>query len=337
MSVARQLKRSQEVGASISLALDRLIQPPAQFPLITVDPLPSQRKAYIGRYALDNDIWVSLILPSPQRVQDSRAFQNLSVKSIIDATLTLNDGTSEVVGDCAVISMPQNAISHFLRISTEILELWLRGANFDEVLEVIDAWFAALIRQSKMSETAALGLWGELIVIRSAQSSDDMVAAWHNDSNSTYDFTLENSQLLEVKTTSKSRRQHHFSAGQTVAMNTDELTIFSLMAQRTENGVSINQLKTEILGRLKSAKSVKSFLRKFAAECNPTDTALDDLKWNLSLAEKLARLYDGADLVTPKYSFPIVEVNWTHDFEDLQGYRLTSHPVLGNWFRSIKP
>lgn len=95
------------------------------------------------------------------------------------------------------------------------------------------------------------GLWAELFVIERSHNPEYLIKSWHVDANSTYDFD-DGKDKIEVKSTSKPKRVHHFSLNQLLPNNSADLIVASVFVVQTGMGKTIFNLKELIERRVSS-------------------------------------------------------------------------------------
>jgi hypothetical protein len=91
------------------------------------------------------------------------------------------------------------------------------------------------------SDSTELGLWGELFLIANSKDVDYAIKAWHVNKNDRFDFN-DSKCKVEVKTTTRSERIHHFSLAQLDRLLINETVICSIMTCRVDIGTSIFDL-----------------------------------------------------------------------------------------------
>jgi hypothetical protein len=100
------------------------------------------------------------------------------------------------------------------------------------------------------------GLWAELILIDRSLSPAEWVKAWHNDPMELHDFCLP-AVRVEVKSSSARIRKHHFSHRQLCALPDADLFIASVYVERIANGKSVQDIASEIRGRVNPQEAFK--------------------------------------------------------------------------------
>ena len=95
------------------------------------------------------------------------------------------------------------------------------------------------------SESTELGLWGELFLIANSKDVDHAIKAWHVNKNDRFDFN-DSTCKVEVKTTTRSERIHHFSLAQLDKLLLNQTVICSIMTCKVDIGTSIFDLYQSI-------------------------------------------------------------------------------------------
>jgi hypothetical protein len=109
-------------------------------------------------------------------------------------------------------------------------------------IDKVKQLFAQLTLKSNITE---LGLWGELFLIAKSNDVDYAIKAWHVNKNNRYDFN-DSKCKVEVKTTTRSERIHHFSLSQLDELLANETFICSIMTCKVDIGTSVYDLYNTI-------------------------------------------------------------------------------------------
>jgi len=93
------------------------------------------------------------------------------------------------------------------------------------------------------------GLWAELLVIEKSTDHEYLINAWHSSPLDKFDFN-DGKDKLEVKSTTKSNRNHAFSLEQLINNSGSKLLIASTYVIETGVGKSILNLRDSIMTKL---------------------------------------------------------------------------------------
>ena len=98
-------------------------------------------------------------------------------------------------------------------------------------------------------QSAALGLLGELLVIKAAPDPAAAIEAWHVDADDRYDFSA-HAQRLEVKTTTAAVREHKFNSRQLPPLHGLDVWVASVQLAEVAVGASVASLFAELAAQL---------------------------------------------------------------------------------------
>lgn len=136
--------------------------------------------------------------------------------------------------------------SYFL----QVCELLLKKLGNNPTSSSIKIVFSQIVELFRVAEepgrNSVQGLWAELFVIHQSGDRSRLIEMWHSIPNERFDFS-EGQIRLEVKSTRKSTRAHHFSGWQLTPPSGCRLFVISIVTHETGNGMSIKDLWKEIL------------------------------------------------------------------------------------------
>ena len=121
--------------------------------------------------------------------------------------------------------------------------------NLSIELENLITIFSALSLPPKKK---VQGLWAEMLVVEQSSNPDLMLANWHTQPNSKYDFS-NGRDKIEVKSTSSEERLHRFSLDQLNPSANSQLLIASATVREcaeSETGLSVFDLYNRIVERV---------------------------------------------------------------------------------------
>lgn len=219
-------------------------------------------RADIGLWlAVDENAFPSFLLAmQPADLRSDIELRFVGVQFSRECSITLSNGQNST-GTFTIIRLEEND-PDLVRVFLRLLEEAFCGddvprtnrAVAERILELAD-----LFRQIENSSKDLIGLWGELLIIAQAQSSEAAARCWCLHKNSKYDFVCD-AFVLEVKTTLKASREHSFALEQ--LRPSGDLAVFVASIQLTEahGGRAVFELVDEILDRLGDADLRKAFL-----------------------------------------------------------------------------
>ena len=190
-------------------------------------------------------------------------------------------------------------------------------AKVASVVEDIVELFRAL---AAIPRKEIQGLWGELLLIHEAKDPAALAEAWHSEPGDRYDFNRD-SERVEVKTTSRKPRQHHFTLEQLTPPTGTRLIVASMIVERSGAGRSVFDLMDAI--RQKFGRQPQLHLR-LARQVHQTlgdawQTARN-VRFDYEAAKQSLRYFDGAQI--PRVSLPlprgVTEVSFVANLESAE-------------------
>lgn len=179
-------------------------------------------------------------------------------------------------------------ISYLFNIWETLLSILGENPSITELhyeVEKVRLLFAKLTKKPIKTE---VGLWGELFCIAHSNDKSFLIKSWHINANDKFDFN-DNTNLLEVKTTLKSTREHDFSYDQLNNSRTNDLTIISIMTIETDLGVSVLDLYNIIISELSNSDIIEFSSKLF--EISGQELELYDRKFDLLNAQKTIKYF----------------------------------------------
>lgn len=164
----------------------------------------------------------------------------------------LSDSTagSEIEGSFAAVILDSRQIdllASFGGLAAILLTSLAPTPSAAEIVTFLDEFLRLFAPRKTVPRNQLLGLWGELWLIRSAEESDRMIEAWHQENSDRFDFSFVKGRV-EVKTTENPGRTHHFSLAQLEEQ--DKPTwVASIAAVPDPSGWSVLDLLEEVLSK----------------------------------------------------------------------------------------
>jgi hypothetical protein len=138
---------------------------------------------------------------------------------------------------------------YFLSVVELVLKRLPAGITAKEFKLQIDSLAVLFAKLSDLPQKTVQGLWAELLVIEQAKDPDYLIKAWHARPTDTFDFN-DGADKIEVKSTTRSKRQHSFSNAQLLPNKSSKLLIASVFMAETGTGRTIQDLITAITKRI---------------------------------------------------------------------------------------
>lgn len=211
----------------------------------SVRPLPTQGHGWIG---CNSTCGAAFLLRTPRT--------NVRHQPISLPALRVRHGVRVLVDDGIVRSEQTVSLLECLSEEAATVELFVRcvgmavvdqeSLSADTVSALVSTLLELFREFAHASPTAALGLWGELLLIARSLDPPSMVRHWRYSAMSTYDFGS-HSECLDVKTTTFSLRHHELSFAQASPPAGLTVAFASIMTERVSSGTSIRALWDRVL------------------------------------------------------------------------------------------
>jgi Putative PD-(D/E)XK family member, (DUF4420) len=155
------------------------------------------------------------------------------------------------------------------------------------------------------------GLFGELFLIANSKSPNDLISAWHEHASDSYDFRW-GSDLIEVKSSIRPARHHHFSSTQIPPAPGLELQVVSVILDQSSTGISIRDLVAEI--SLKIDPHSQRKLNRVVIETLGVPAELaNQFTFGTEEFNSSVRFYDWREVPCPSRDERILSMNWVVD------------------------
>ena len=180
----------------------------------------------------------------------------------------LKNNKNKIEDGCyTIISLKTDLVAlqeYFLEVIFLIIKKLSEEPHLKDLKFEVEKLINLFSKFSKPGLKTIQGLWAELLVIEQSSNPDYLIQAWHSSTNDKFDFN-DGSDKIEVKSTSKSRRIHHFSAEQLNPNKNSNLIIASIYTIETGIGKNTFALIELIEKRIKN-KELSFKLNEIIAE-----------------------------------------------------------------------
>lgn len=229
--------------------------------------------------------------------------------------------------------------SYFFRVVSSLIDgdaSTEDEAQLVNVLETIVALFRALQRPGTKTVE---GLWAELAMIAWSARPALAIQAWHSDPHALHDFSVGHFRL-EIKSTAKPLREHHFLLDQLLRMDHGMTVIASVMLQRdATSGVSISEL-VERIRSLVPQIDVQSRLETIVIESLGTAWCdAEALRFNLDQARASLHLYKTDQIPSVPQPLPagVRDVRFIADLSDIPSWPLAEARAISEFYDGALP
>ena len=146
------------------------------------------------------------------------------------------------------------------------------------------------LSEKTCSEIELQGLYAELYVILYLKKNGaDIAQSWQSKNKMKFDFSFNGQKRLEIKSTTKPNRIHHFKHEQLLSQLYD-IKFVSMQLQKNDCGMSLLDLISEI--RAEYEDNFALLLRIDSAIANIDTATADSIKYDNSFSERHIRFYD---------------------------------------------
>jgi hypothetical protein len=205
---------------------------------------------------------------------------------------------------------------YFLLMAGGLLSALDPGAVDDDVERALRAFVELFRAVTKPQANTLRGLWGELLVIARGTDVATVLRAWHLAADERFDFGG-GRQRLEVKTSARSSREHHFALDQLTATDVD-VCIASVQVEPSTAGLALQDLVEEIGKRLANADDLIRLHTTVGTVLGGEWTEYSNARFDDTLGAASLRFYR-ADTV-PRVSVPLpIGVRLVEFVADLSG------------------
>jgi hypothetical protein len=189
-----------------------------------------------------------------------------------DKTLSINYKKISINCNIGLVSDQNNSIKRFHVInfkseSAEQVNLFytlfsalLNDEKYttDDFMSVYNMINEIFNFKTEYSVEELIGLYGELYFIN-AFGKKEILHNWHSDYNNKFDFSISEKFKIEVKTTLKNNRIHHFKHNQ-LTNEIYDIYVISLLLQSDDRGVKLSELILGVIMDLNPNTKVFNYL-----------------------------------------------------------------------------
>jgi len=204
------------------------------------------------------------------------------------------------------------------------------------VVSQLTELFASLVTPSPI---AIQGLWAELFVISASGDPPAMIAAWHQDPLSRFDFS-ESRYRIEVKSSAGRRRRHHFRLEQVVPPGAVRGVIASVFVERSGGGVSLGSLVRRVASQIEHDRDLgASFAMKLYRALGTQSTEAQEERFDWELAQESLAFFRAESVPRPSTPLPraVTDVHFVSDLSDLTPLSADELTSVGGLVAAARP
>lgn len=188
-------------------------------------------------------------------------------------------------------------------------------------------------KERTVSEIELQGLFAELYVILYFEENKCPIASnWQSRSKMKFDFSISEKKRLEIKSTLKQERVHHFRHEQLLSEMYD-IKIASLMLQKNDCGISIK----EVIDRIRDiySKDYALLMRIELITSQVQETQLNSLKYDEEYLKQHIAFFDAKDAPHFNEKSPegVFNVEYDCSFENIEKMDFIS---VAEWVKEEK-
>jgi len=301
----------------------------------SVSTLPSIAPARLGK-STEGD--PAILFPSGERATPRPPIELRNLAVLFGARCHVSGEVEEDAYFTVVRCHGDQALQkYFLIMAGTLLSALGSGATEAAVEKSILA-FVELFRAAGKPPTQALrGLWGELLLV--ARSADAITAlrAWHIAADERFDFGA-GSQRVEVKTSGRGSRRHHFSLEQLTAAELN-VCVASIQIEPSAAGRTLLQLVEAITVRLTQIDDTIRLTTTVGLVLGTAWTEYSNARYDDALAAASLRFYRAETV--PRVTLPVpkavTQVQFVADVAECDPIPPDQLQIAGGLWAAIRP
>lgn len=196
---------------------------------------------FIGR---DNEGYASVVILSnrPSKTPLRQKTKMLSVECNVSVIYNLGGKMcKDVVHIIRCLTDSEKEIDIFVELAPLFSEASIDGNQEDAILETVAILTSFFADNNEPSYTELQGLYAELYTIWSFSEMIDLAKHWQSKDRMKFDFSLSGTEKIEVKSTIKNERRHHFRHEQLLS-EAFCIYVISYMFREDDEGLSLYEL-----------------------------------------------------------------------------------------------
>ena len=275
--------------------------------------------AYVG-LANTGEAVVAVISENATQKSFARRTKMISVECNMNLTYTLEGEDYESVFHI-IKCQPTSKEEVYLFFELASLLISEGTATKDYILETFQTLADFFADKTEPSENELIGLYGELYTIKTFSSELELENYWQSKDRLKFDFSITDNVKIEVKTTTKTQRIHHFKHDQ-LATSMYNIWIVSYMMRHDDKGLSllelINLCKPLLEKNSRNLTKVNKVLK------NVDHSRLASIRFDERLTQTQRKVYKGED--APKFNEArpdgVANAEYDCDFEQTESVKV---------------
>lgn len=219
-------------------------------------------------------------------------------------------------------------VDYFLHCAAAMLAILGEAPSRSSVGDAIQKFIRLFRALAAPPRDTVQGLWAELYLILEASDIEVLAGAWHSSPDERFDFSG-GSQRVEVKSSGRRDRNHHFSLSQLEYPPSVKMLVASIHTERSSGGLTLGDLLRSVAGRL--SPNLATRVRETAMETlgNLFEASLH-VAFDRELARSSIRYYPGENIPRILLPVPVAvsEVRFTADLGEVATAAVGAEPGL---------
>lgn len=250
-------------------------------------------------YGIDSDSNPVFIIPSfhPKMSHHRQYTKKLAFDSNLKCELIINGVSSEItVHALTCFSAERDERIAFIRLTAAFSNLL--SSDKPHIMNELFSDLKNLFSQDGTSSDKELqGLYSELFVIYYFQEQGiNLCNYWQKQSKLNFDFSISKSKRIEVKSTTRSERIHHFKHEQLLS-DLYDIIIISVLLRKDDEGLSLFSLIEYIRGIISQDFRTLLYIDRFIK--NIPDIALHEFRYDETYSSEHIRFFHADNI--PKF------------------------------------
>lgn len=263
---------------------------------------------YVG---IDKQGNCSMVINSstPKHNQIMQKTKKLSLECNVSVTYCIQgNNNSSVVHVIKCYSKEKSDVSLFLELSS----LFIQEGNFSEqhLLKVFRTMVDFFSRKNEPSDIELQGLYAELYAIKYFKDSIGLDKFWQSKDKLKFDFSITDKIKIEVKSTQKNERVHHFRHEQ-LTTSLYDIYIISFMLRHDDSGLSLYDLLIEMRGIYKN--DPKRLIKICSTLKNTSESRLLAMRFDTDYTNSKMRIFKAHNVPKFKQTTPSGVFNAEYD------------------------
>jgi len=251
---------------------------------------------------------------------------NTNAHCVFDHKINQEGLTAHVLTCLSINSLDQDA---FIRLTAAFLE---QSHKNDDVTAFFDSLTRLFKRDDSRDDLTMQGLFGELYAIKHLDSLGIKIYPyWQSQDRMKFDFTIDSRKRMDVKTTTKQDRVHHFRHEQ-LRLDLYDILIMSIQLRPSDKGVTmlslVNYTRDLYASDYRRLMIIEEMIKNYSTE------ELSEMCYDSQILEENIAFFDATDVPRFKEPSPVGVSNAEYDV-DLTSSKPMSAESLKTWFKDL--